>query len=227
MPDVHLFAPSASLLDFSNCRLHDHINRQEADDGEKRGVLIRLDAKGNYYARCGRADLRERVSFATVPHSGLSQETILAFAAGKPWAIEKVEGYGDVLPVAHVTYDAQDVWFGKARGKPVFAVLKRYDRDVADSCLRFLTRSGKFKLSQGRLNEIIHRPRLSEIWPRVFVQFIARDPFDAGAGWLRHLSATLPDDLPSAIAYQTVAAYMRGAWPPRSITCDAVLRRVT
>lgn len=215
MPSVCLFAPSAPLIAFSDCRSHDHINRTEADDGEAKGLLVRLDAKGNRYARTGRLDLRERLAYAKLPHSGLSPETIVAFVAGKRWAVEKVEGYGELLPVEYVTFDAQDVWFGKQRGKPVFAVVKRMDGRVADDCLRFLTRRGQFRLSDRvELNRTLNRPRLADIWPRVFVQFVALDPFAPGAGWLPHLTATSPEDLPAAIAYQTIAAYLRGAWPP-------------
>ncbi|MGD0957995.1 MAG: hypothetical protein ABR953_14375 [Candidatus Acidiferrales bacterium] len=240
MPNICVFPPNASLKEISDCTRHGHINRAEAHAGEARGELIRFDAKGNQFIASGRAGLaRARLQPYphTDPHPGLSAEVIGAAAFGEQWACRLVENFGaEVRPLEHVTYDDSDVWFNSSRGKPVWAVLKSRREEIVERCERFLTRrprSGKLPLSEiGKLRETVRELRqervnaeliLKEIWPEIFVQFTAVasdrrdargrliDRRDAGARFMGHLSATPPEELPAAIAYQTIRAYTRGA----------------
>jgi hypothetical protein len=145
----------------------------------------------------------------------------------------KVENVGaDILRLAKVTYDDIDVWFNTPRGKPVVALLRHQRSQIVAKCKEFLVlrRGGllfaKIKefnpqvVAHVTTDDIFREVRqeardaqkiLKEIWPHVFMQFSAAtsDPRDRGARFMPHLSSTPPDELPAAITYSTIRAYLR------------------
>lgn len=215
---ICLFPPNFAAQTASDHALHRHLSKAEAREKEQRAEIVRLDVAGTKYVERGQMNMgRERI-FTSVPRVEITYETILrAHAGGGPeraQARRQIENYGaHIVAVPHLTFDEIDVWVSRPEhGQPVLALLRQRDARTAERVRRYLAlrwpRGGPIRLTDfGNLLEQRRRGLqdsallLSQLWPRVLLQFWAGE-FSAP---LNHMC---PDQLPGIVVHWTLGAYL-------------------